>query len=201
MSEEERMEALKVQNRTLLRERNWLWTNHLSETRSVQKKRQRKFENDVNKRAVELEFNAEMKKLQAEGVAFSIKAMFEDCRRVDAIVAGRAARKEQRKKWMEVELEDLRRTAAVQEKLAMRRHLKKREKAKKEAEQEAKREVKQERIKKEPADGRVASTDSDDEEGTVSTEEIYEETGDEAAERQEPESEVAERKPPALQRP
>ena len=53
--------------------------------------------------------------------------MSEDCRRVDAIVAGREAREEQRKKWMEVELEDLRRTAAVQKKLAMRRHLKKRE--------------------------------------------------------------------------
>ena len=162
----------------------------------MQKKRQRKFENDVNKRAVELELNAEMKKLQAEGVAFSIKAMFEDCRRVDAIVAGREARKEQRKKWMEVELEDLRRTAAVQKKLAMRRHLEKREKAKKEAEQEAKKEVKQERIKKEPADCSVPSTDLEEEseEGTVSTTEA----GDEAAERQEPESKVAEAEAPGV---
>ena len=67
----------------------------------MQKKRQRKFENDANKRAVELEFNAEMKKLQAEGVAFSIKAMFEDCRRVDAIVAGeRLGRSKGRSGWM-----------------------------------------------------------------------------------------------------
>ena len=121
-------------------ELRWQYTLRQSDTMTVQSKRKRKFDNDVEKRRTELEFNNDKKKWQAEGNAMARNAMFEDWRRVDAIVGGQDARSKLRKQRTEIEQECARRIAAVQQKAAMRRELREKEKkkAKKDAEETAK---------------------------------------------------------------